>query len=97
MESRERCGSTWPKPCEYHEGWADALEQAEKEKASLRSENRTLHRILDLWQEHVTRVADDLKAYVAEPDPAPSLVETTDSDWAASKEKAWRRSGEMRP
>lgn len=36
MESRRGCCAEWPKPCPYHEGWADARERmAEVMKANV--------------------------------------------------------------
>ena len=31
---REGCCATWPKPCSYHEGWADAVDTLTERSAS---------------------------------------------------------------
>lgn len=34
--ARDGCCATWPKPCSYHEGWADGAEKAEADAAACR-------------------------------------------------------------
>lgn len=50
------CCAGWPKPCRYHEGYADAIAAAEQREAELRAEierlNKALRQIAESHQPH---------------------------------------------
>lgn len=38
MRTREGCCADWPKPCPYHEGWADATDAYEKRYEAIKED-----------------------------------------------------------